>query len=371
MLFVEAKWFYNHILSQKNVFDVDYKKVDITVLNKRTGEKTERTIEHLGSSLRVSLAQQIQYQIIALSKAKKKGIKVGRLKFKRDFRTIELKNDAYRIISKNRIRIQTIKKPFIVRGLKQIPEDVEFANAKLMKKPSGYYIRVTTYATPTQVENKERKDVGLDFGIRDHVTTSEGEKFNWSIEETERLKRLQRRFFKAKKGSNNRRKIIKFLDVEYEKVSNRKNDAANKFVNYLLSTYHTIYIQDDDFSKWKKEKKRGYGRVIQHSILGRIKRKLIESKKHKRVVVIERFAPSTKQCHVCGTLNVIEQSAKIFKCSKCRHREDRDIKAAKTIMLFGKIDSLDLIPVIPVDRRDSKLVENCTSSHAGAASTLR
>jgi len=72
MLFVEAKWFYNFILSQKDPFKYDYKKVDIVSLDK-DWHKIKREITHLGSSLRVSLTQQIQDAIVALNKSKKKG----------------------------------------------------------------------------------------------------------------------------------------------------------------------------------------------------------------------------------------------------------------------------------------------------------
>ena len=34
------------------------------------------------------------------------------------------------------------------------------------------------------------KDIGLDFGIKTNITTSEGEKLDISIEESERLKKL-------------------------------------------------------------------------------------------------------------------------------------------------------------------------------------
>lgn len=277
-----------------------------------------------------------------LTKVKKKGNKVGKLHFKSDIKTIALKNDAYSIQKNGTVRIQKIKKPLFVRGLKQIPEGAELADAKLLKKPSGYYIKITTYSTPKlEIKNERKSDVGLDFGIKHNVTTSDGEKFSWSIEETERLKRLQRRIAKAKKGSNNRRKLCLLLEKEYEKINNRKNDAANKFCHYLFDTYRMIYVQDDNLAKWmKKENNRHSG--LSHSLLGRIKRKLFESKK--QVIIVERFAPSTKQCYKCGFINNVKRSDVLFECEGCGHTEDRDIKAAKTIMMFGKISSLDAIP---------------------------
>jgi transposase len=340
MLFIEAKWFYNDALSQKEPFKASYKKKEVIGYNKN-GQEVKHEIKHLGSSIRVSITQQIQQQIVALNCKKKKGNKIGKLKFKSDFKTLELKNDAYSIQKNGTIRIQKLAKPFFVHGLEQLSSVYELANAKLCKKPSGYYIKITTYSYPSfEIENKEKKDIGIDFGIRDNVTTSDGKKFNWSIEETERLKKLQRKLARAKKNSNNRQKLLKNIAIEYEKLTNRKNDISNKFVHFLLTKYRIIYIQDDNFSEWKK-KENNRGSKIHSSILGRIKKKLKESK---QVVVVERYAPTTKQCYKCGTFNEIERGDKVFLCSRCGLSEDRDIKAAKTIISFGKM-------FVPMDRR--------------------
>ena len=85
------------------------------------------------------------------------------------------------------------------------------------------------------------KEIGLDFGIKTNITTSEGEKLDISIEESERLKKLQKQLFRRIKGSNNRNKTIKKIQREYQKISQRKQDKANKIVS-KLKQYETIVI---------------------------------------------------------------------------------------------------------------------------------
>ena len=55
-----------------------------------------------------------------------------------------------------------------MNGLEQLDlDEVEFANAKLIKKPSGFYIHLTVY-TKKQPEISVKKEVlGLDMGIKD------------------------------------------------------------------------------------------------------------------------------------------------------------------------------------------------------------
>jgi putative transposase len=71
------------------------------------------------------------------------------------------------------------------------------------------------------------------MGIKNNLTLSNGLIFNASVQETDRLKKLQRQLEKKKKGSKNRNKQIKKIKVEYQKIANQKNELANKILNHL------------------------------------------------------------------------------------------------------------------------------------------
>ena len=77
----------------------------------------------------------------------------------------------------------------LVRGVEQIPTNSEFANANLLKRADGYFLKVTTYQKKKERKNNG-KEIGLDLGIKTSITTSEGEKIDISIEESDRLKNL-------------------------------------------------------------------------------------------------------------------------------------------------------------------------------------
>ena len=142
-----------------------------------------------------------------------------------------------------------------MHGIKQLPKDCEFANANLIKKPDGYYLKVTTYIDKERekTQNKNGKDIGLDFGIKTAITTSESEKIDISIGESDQVKALQRKLERQRKGSNNRWKTIKKLRVSYQKMKNKKQDIANKFIHKMKSYSHVIF-QDDDIHAWHSEK---------------------------------------------------------------------------------------------------------------------
>lgn len=58
---------------------------------------------------------------------------------------------------KQELKYRMLKKPFKVEGYNQIPKDCEFANAKLIRRPSGHYIQITTFVNKSKRENTGKK----------------------------------------------------------------------------------------------------------------------------------------------------------------------------------------------------------------------
>lgn len=356
-VFVEAKWFYNHILSHDNVFDTEIRK-DTSVNIKVLDHTENRQIELLSSQMRMGLHVRVGNMIKALFSLKKKGHDVGRLKFKPEINSIDLPQHkvTWNFTTNNKIKIQGLKKPIKVNGFEQIPEGCDFANAKLIKKPTGYYIQVTCFV-PLEERIKTNKEVGLDFGIKTSITTSDNEEFNIKVLETKKLKRLQKHFSRKKKSSKNRVKVLRKIKKEYEHISNIKQDKANKIVSYLKREYDIVYIQDELISLWHKG---FFGKQVQHSALGAIKSKL---KRLESTVVLSSKLPTTKMCYVCGSIEPITLDQRTFKCS-CGFEESRDLKAAKTILFMGQKNH-------GVVDRNSTPAEKKSDSRSSRASSMK
>lgn len=149
-LFKEAKWFYNYCIS--HIDDVDTKIREVSVKVKDQYET--RTLTVLSAQMKQAIKERIVWSMSSLHALERKGRKVGKLKFKSIVNSIPLRQyqgtydlDLYH----NRVRIQRLW--LRVRGLKQIPQDAEIANAVLIRKNGDYYINVTTFS------QKEEKDV--------------------------------------------------------------------------------------------------------------------------------------------------------------------------------------------------------------------
>lgn len=364
-LFVECKWLYNYLLNlelkdwsnvKRNIYSYDKDK-----------NKIERTLT-IPAKMIQDVMNILKQNLKSLHNKKKKGKhKVGRLKFKSEYNSIELSQYGitHKIIG-NKIKVEGIKRHLKVFGLNQIKPEYEIANAKLVQKPSGYYIKLTCFENLTINRiNKPIKEVGLDFGIKTHITTSDNEQFNVTIEESERLKGLQKKLARQIKGSNNRYKTLKKIKLEYEKLSNLKKDKCNKLVNYLCTNYSTIYMQDEMIRNWHKGL---FGKQVQHSILGILKSKL---SKQNNVQIVDKSYPTTKLCYNCGTLhkNIILND-RIFICPSCNFQEERDLKAAKTVLFIGQCKNT----YVPVECRNTpveKMSDFLSSYERGKQSSLK
>ena len=350
-LFVEGKWLYNYIvgLGVLGTEDMDWQKMkSVPVYNPLTNDWEEREFTTLKSSQRQAIYDRIIFNIRALHSLKMKGFEVGRLKFKSEMNSIPLKQYGitHKFVSPTKIRIQGIKQKLKVRGVEQI-EGLELANAVLVRNCGDYYIKITTFKDKDKIlKQNNGQSIAIDFGVKNSFTLSDGRTFNYSFEETGRIKRLQQKLSRQKKGSNNRRKTKERIKKAYQKLTNKKKEAANKFVA-MISHYNRVCIQDEQLDSWKVEGSRARfnSKRIQHSILGQVKSKLMSLP---QTVVLEKWIPTTQWCHVCGEKTKTQGS--MFECSCCGDSEDRDVHAAKNMLFI-------LENFIPVERRDFKLVE--------------
>ena len=335
-IFLEQKWYKNYIIDWSNksyenkLSKFDTRQTSITKKDKDMND-IDVQIQYLSAQSRQCLLSRMLSNAKAIKTLTYKGLqKGGHLRFSKEETIIELKQYgvSHKIASNKRIKIAGIKKALVINGLKQFIdiEGIEYANARLLKRASGYYIQFVCYI-PKETKQYINQTIGVDFGCETAFTLSNGEKMQASVQESDRLKRLQRKLNKKQKLSKNWCKCKKQLNKEHEKLINKKNDLVNKVVS-KLTEYETVVIQDEQIAKWHKN---GHGKKVQHSILGRVKAKL---KTKSNVVILDKYIPTTKVCIECGCYHdELKLSDRIFKCD-CGVEMDRDVHAAMNMVWF-------------------------------------
>lgn len=329
-VFLEAKWLYNWFVAsidRVNIPTKEIKEVEIKV-----GDKLEkREIKYLGSQLKQAVQERVKDNLRGLKALKEKGYKVGKLKFKKSVSSINLKQYTVSFeidFAKNKVRIQGLGW-FRVLGLHQIPQDCEIANAQLVKKPSGYYVYLTCYVKKEHFErDKVRDAVGIDFGVANKLTLSNGLSVDFEVEESKRLKKLQKELARKKKGSKNREKVQKKLQREYERLTNRRRDIHNKLLA-LFRHYGVVVFQDDNVKAWHEG---WFCSQVQYSGIGRLKSRL---RNNLATIPVERFETTTQECCVCGWKQKLSLSDRIYHCPVCGNTINRDLNSAINILKKG------------------------------------
>ena len=334
-LFLEAKWVRNALIGSGDFTKVSLKNFRDEVPVHTPDGVDFRPITVLGGQIAQGVLSELKTNLRQLSSLKKSGRKVGKLKFCTEMTSIDFVQygNSWKLdVGNSRIKLANIPGWLKVHGLKQLPEGAEYANVKLVKRPSGYYIHITTYTPKEKSKVQSGTSIGIDMGVKTGLTLSDGTKINTVFEEPERLRRLRRKLSRQKKGSNKYQKTWELINKELEKLTKKKNDAANKLVHELAKN-ETVYFQDENISGWKSKKSKAKGsKKIQHGILGRVKSRL---KNLDNSVCLDRYLPTTQLC-VCGEKNPHSLDKRIYFCPLCGYKEDRDVHAALNMIRIGR-----------------------------------
>jgi putative transposase len=327
--FLEAKWLYNWLVSDTQRLHLPANKVQEVEVKVRDGFEN-RELLLLGSQVKQEIADRLRDNLKALARLKEKGHKVGGLRYRPFVNSIPLKQYGMTHTldrSRNRVRIQKLG-TFRVLGLHQIPPEAEIANAVLVQKPSGYYLHVTCYlpkeSFPRQIIGEA---IAIDLGVHAKLTLSNGVKIDFELRETERLKALQRKLAKTKKGSTNRRKLRFLLRREHEKIARRRRDVHNKVLAFLKG-YKEVVFQEDFVKGWASL----FGGQVHSSGVGGLKARLRNSLA--TPIPVERYEPTTKECFACGRLHELSLGDRVLEC-ECGWTCDRDRNAALVILRKG------------------------------------
>lgn len=154
MIFVEGKWFYNHVLGLHNS-GVKLNKINSTEIKQverldRDGNRTVRTLEYIGSQQKQAIVTRMNQNEKTIRTLAKKGLqKGGHLRFRSELSCVPLKQYgvSYKFKSSNKVKIQGVSGDVLVRGGDQLRDVDELANANLVRRPNGYYLMVTAFVS--------------------------------------------------------------------------------------------------------------------------------------------------------------------------------------------------------------------------------
>ncbi len=290
----------------------------------------------LGSQAIQDIAERIDRAYKLFFRNLKRGIKTAPPSFRkvRRYRSFTLKQAGWKLLAGNQIRIMGQKYKY--HKSQEIRDVIKTITVK--RDPLGdIYLFVVCKTNDRPVGPRSGNSVGLDFGLKAFLTTSDGNKIDSPLffnQGSKKIKQLGLALSSKKKDSNNRKRARLNLARGHKRIANQRKDFHFKLAKELAEKYATICIEDLNL----KAMQRLWGRKV--SDLGFAKFvKILEHQCNKAgtvLIKIDRFYPSSKTCSNCGYIyKELSLKERQWVCPSCSAIHDRDKNAATNIHRVG------------------------------------
>lgn len=237
----------------------------------------------------------------------------------------------------NRVWIPNLKRLIKFKQHRKIEGTVKRYTITRESNGKWYISFLCQVATPQKIE--KNGVIGLDFGVLDFITDSNGNKiparkFLRSLES--KLKKMQRALSKKTMGSNNYNKLKQKIARLHDYIANCRKDANHKLSTILVNENQVISIEDLSISKMSRNHK------LAKSLLDEGWYQFTNMLNYKMnwyggtLVKIDRFFPSSKICSACGyKASKMPLNIRQWVCPECGCVHDRDINASQNILVEG------------------------------------
>jgi len=164
-----------------------------------------------------------------------------------------------------------------------------------------------------------------------------------------RLRRACRGHARKQKGSANRKKSAQRLSRLHARISNLRGtprsqlrgdplrlDAIHKATTLLASRYEAVVVEDLNVTGMLRNRR--LARSLSDQSFGTVRQQLGYQTVWRggRLIVADRFLPSSKTCSACGTVKAkLSLTERVYRCEGCGLVIDRDVNAARNLLMLA------------------------------------
>ncbi|MGA2199389.1 MAG: transposase, partial [Nitrososphaerales archaeon] len=238
---------------------------------------------------------------------------------------------------------------------REVPKDGKLKICTIRREACGEWYAILVYETDEPEPAKKEvfeSPVGIDLGLNSIITTTDGLKVSppkFLRKSEKRLKRLQRRLSRKKKGSKNRERARHLIAVQHAKVR-RQRENFNHVLSASIVAEHD-FVAMEDLRIRNMVKNHSLAKSI-HDAAWRQLMTFVDYKERRMGGLMEPVdaAYSTQDCFFCGARNQATLSMREFRCVGCRRMLDRDLNASWKILSRGlSIIGQDMPEFTPVE----------------------
>jgi putative transposase len=220
------------------------------------------------------------------------------------------------------------------------PASIDPSTVTVSRDPCGrWYVSLAVDVPDPEQLPAGGRVIGIDLGVKDFAVTSDEQRIP-NPRHLERrainLARYQRRMARCQPGSANRAKAKTKAARAHRKVRAARADFLHKTSTALIRDHDLISLEDLAVKNMMRNRR--VAKAIGDCGWGTF-RAMLEYKAARygrRVIVIDRWFPSSKMCSACGYLLAeLGLKVRVWQCPSCGTRHDRDVNAAKNILAAG------------------------------------
>lgn len=209
---------------------------------------------------------------------------------------------------------------------------VHILSATVSEKAGRWFVSLQVEMEfPDPIVVQEKPAAGLDFGIHRLAQVSDGMYFENPRalkRNLTRLKCLQRVVSRRQKGSANRKKAVRQLAQAHFRVANIRKDSLHQASTLLTKTKSALVVENLNVSGMLKN--HHLAQAIADVGMYEFRRQLQYKGEWYgcKILLADRFYPSTKRCSQCGQTQEVSLSEREYHCPACGLVVDRDLNAA-------------------------------------------
>lgn len=268
----------------------------------------------------------------------KSGRHVGFPKFKskhRDKPSFYVHNNCLKILHDSVKLAKIGQVRFFEKGY--VPVDRKVSFGTISKEVDRWFLSVIVDVEEPVVQSKLTSVVGIDVGLSNWLTLSDGTVVpgpRFYREGQDCLKKLSKRFSRAKNGSKRREKLKAQLQKWHARIARQRADLLHKTTTHLTNAHTGLIVEDLSLKGLMRTR---LAKSFSDASLGELGRQLEYKGRWYgcEVKKVDRFFPSSKLCSGCGWKNEeLKLGDREWLCKKCGATHDRDLNAAKNLAQY-------------------------------------
>jgi putative transposase len=300
------------------------KQTETAFLNEVSSVVLQQSLRNLDSAFRNFFANRSQYPTF---------------KSRKTAQSVRYANNAF-TFKDDQLTLAKQHQSLEISWSRPLPKDAQIQSLTISRDSAERYFVSILVETNVKPLKKVKTSVGIDVGLKDLATLSDGEKLpnpKFLQRKERRLKIRQRRLSRKVKGSKNRNKARIEIARIHAKVADTRRDYLHKFTTKTIRENQAVFVEGLCVANMLRNQR--LAKAISNASWGEMFRQL-EYKAQwygRSYLALDRYFPSSKLCSSCGHLLVkLPLSVREWDCPACSSHHDRDVNAAINIKIAGQ-----------------------------------